>query len=176
MFRFRENSWQFCTTISFFQVLFIVLFGIFCDYDKEWYDPEWKRLLKLNNDTITHEIEHMIKHADEHLTRSYACKYAKKWSNKKFETKKYDTKNITQKIWHKNTSKIPLILTFPVSHDAVPVSAICLHMMKTSFWKKLYRRAINGHKDSMLFLRVNIRYFWSRKIYRKVNCPFTLDE
>lgn len=70
--RFRENSWQFCTTITFFQTLFIVLFGLFVDYDKEWYDPQWKRLLALNNDTITHEIEHHIKHADEHLTRSYA--------------------------------------------------------------------------------------------------------
>ena len=62
-------------SVSLFQIMFIVLFGIFCDYDTEWYDPDWTRQLSLGNDTLTNEIEHKIKHADEHLTRSYACKF-----------------------------------------------------------------------------------------------------
>ena len=36
-FRFQENSWQFCSTITFFQILFIVLFGLFVKYDDEFH-------------------------------------------------------------------------------------------------------------------------------------------
>ena len=36
-FRFQENSWQFCSTITFFQILFIVLFGLFVKYDDDFY-------------------------------------------------------------------------------------------------------------------------------------------
>ena len=35
--RFKENSWQFCSTLVLFQIIFIVLFAIFVDYDKVNY-------------------------------------------------------------------------------------------------------------------------------------------
>ena len=37
LFSFQENSWQFCSTITFFQILFIVLFGLFVKYDDDFY-------------------------------------------------------------------------------------------------------------------------------------------
>ncbi|CBY07578.1 unnamed protein product [Oikopleura dioica] len=38
--RFKENSWQFCSTLVLFQIIFVVLFAIFVDYDKDVYNDE----------------------------------------------------------------------------------------------------------------------------------------
>ena len=68
LFRFQQNSWQFCATIVFFQVLFIVLFGLFVKYDDEFH----KSIL---DETDPVKKAEMIAAQDGELTRNFACKY-----------------------------------------------------------------------------------------------------
>ena len=68
LFRFQTNSWQFCATIVFFQVLFIVLFGLFVKYDDEFH----KTIIE-EEDPIAKAT--LIAAQDAELTRNFACKY-----------------------------------------------------------------------------------------------------
>ena len=67
LFRFQTNSWQFCATIVFFQVLFIVLFGLFVKYDDEFHKTILEAPDALKADLIAAQ--------DAELTRNFACKY-----------------------------------------------------------------------------------------------------
>jgi len=72
--RFKENSWQFCSTLVVFQFIFIILFAIFVDYDSHIYKDS-QYVAKLNADQNTKEYEDAIeffKKADAHLVRDYA--------------------------------------------------------------------------------------------------------
>lgn len=63
--RFHENSWQFCATLVFFQVLFIVLFGLFVKYDDEFH----KAIIEETDPILKAQ---MIAAQDAELTRSFA--------------------------------------------------------------------------------------------------------
>ena len=67
LFRFQQNSWQFCATIVFFQVLFIVLFGLFVKYDDDFH----KSILEASDA----DRPGLIAAQDAELTRNFACKY-----------------------------------------------------------------------------------------------------
>ena len=72
--RFKENSWQFCSTLVVFQIIFIILFAIFVDYDSHIYKDS-KYISKLTADPASQEYKDAIqffKDADHHLVRDYA--------------------------------------------------------------------------------------------------------
>jgi len=70
--RFKENSWQFCSTLVLFQIIFVVLFAIFVDYDKDVYNDE--QYIKLLQGTAAESAaaREFFKKSDEHLVRDYA--------------------------------------------------------------------------------------------------------
>ncbi|CAG5102323.1 Oidioi.mRNA.OKI2018_I69.chr1.g247.t1.cds [Oikopleura dioica] len=70
--RFKENSWQFCTTLVLFQIIFIILFAIFVDYDSHVYNDETYIKLLQGTPAEQAEAKEFFKKSDEHLVRDYA--------------------------------------------------------------------------------------------------------
>ena len=61
--RFQENSWQLCSTLTFFQILFVVLFALFVKYGDA------------PNDEGNDWYKDYNAASEARLTRNFACTY-----------------------------------------------------------------------------------------------------